>query len=72
MGKWLLYKNSRSHLTLVYLNLVNGTRSDCGEVRADTPEPMVLDWIMSTETVQAGDLIQLPGQILTVGSEARA
>lgn len=72
MGKWRLFKNERDFLSLVHLNLLTGRVSDCGELRLDTPEQMVIDWIMHTDAVRPGDVIQFPTRTLTVAREARA
>lgn len=74
MAKWILYRNARSHLTLLYRNLINGTTFCCGELRSDTPLPTILEWIITQTAAQPGDIIMLPdkqvAQILPSQAEA--
>lgn len=73
MAKWILYKNSRSHLTLLYKNLVNGSVHNCGELRADTPATMILDWVLKQAATAPGDFIAFPdGTIVPLLQQAQA
>lgn len=73
MGKWVLYQNNRSFLTLIHLNLLNGVRYDCGELRADTPLSMILKWIVSQDASRPGDVLVFHDQVISVASQgARA
>lgn len=69
MAKWTLFENKASNLTLKYDNVVNGEAFNCGELRSDTPEKMVVEWIVTQEAVQPFDVITLPGgkQLHVVG-----
>ena len=60
MAKWILYRNARANLTLLYKNLINGTTFCCGELRTDTPLPMIIEWILNQKAAQSGDIIKLP------------
>lgn len=62
MARWVLYENNRNHLTLLYENATNGRVFNCGELRRDTPEQMIVQWVLEQEAAQPGDLISLRGR----------
>ena len=57
MAMWSCYQNRRGNLSLLYRT--SEQVHDCGEMRMDTPESMVLEWVLS-RTYVAGDIIHLP------------
>jgi hypothetical protein len=67
MGQWILFVNNRQHLSLVYKNLANDESFNCGELRADTPAAMVLQWVLEQEAHRPGDVITFPdGSVVQV------
>lgn len=75
MGKWLLYQSSADARILRFLhrNLSTGEVFDCGNLDGvNTPELMILQWIVDQEAFRPGDLIIMPSGPLMVGQEARA
>lgn len=75
MGKWTIYENNRGFLSFTHLNLLNGSTFNCGELRRDTPNLMILQWILASGSSTSGDLVQFAdGQVVTLNlsREARA
>lgn len=67
MAKWVAYENRRSHVTLMYRNLISGSTFTCGELRRDTPGLMIVQWVVDQAAMQTGDLIKLPdGNVLQI------
>ena len=58
MAKWIIYENRDQHLTLLYRNLVNGEVFECGQLRADTPRKLIVDWVVHQDTARPGDIIK--------------
>ncbi len=73
MAKWVLYENNRKFLTLLYRNIVTGAVFNCGELRADTPAQMILEWVLEQPAHQAGDIIKFPdGSVIQVSTTTQA
>jgi hypothetical protein len=73
MGKWTVYENNRGFFSFTHLNLLNGTTFNCGELRRDTPNLMILQWILESGSSTSGDVVQFAdGQVVTLNKEARA
>jgi hypothetical protein len=46
MAIWHLYRQSDGHLGLAYENRATGALFKCGTVRADTPNALVVSWVV--------------------------
>jgi len=57
MAKWQVYGNRNGNLTFSYLNTATKQVHVCGELRADTPKGMVVDWVMQQGDPNPGDVI---------------
>lgn len=60
MAQWVVYENSRNSLTLLYRNRDNGCIHNCGDIRKDTPQSMVVDLAVKAEASRPGDIIRFP------------
>lgn len=73
MSKWLWYLNRHNCFTFLHRNLLEGTIFNCGDLRHDTPDEMVVEWIVNQEACQVGDVIRMPnGDVLSILPEAQA
>lgn len=61
MAKWVLGKTPTGTLELIYRNSITGASHACGEVRADTPLTLIVDWVVKSDASSAGDFILFPG-----------
>ena len=59
MATWVAFENKHGNLTLLYRNLSNGAVQTCGELRRDTSERMILEWVIGTGQPCPGDLIKM-------------
>lgn len=60
MAQWVVYENSRNSLTLLYRNKDNGCIHNCGDIRKDTPQSMVVALAVKAEAGRPGDIIRFP------------
>ncbi|MCI0569381.1 MAG: hypothetical protein L0Y66_01385 [Myxococcaceae bacterium] len=74
MAKWLIERQEDGLLRLTYVNLQASTTFHCGDLRADTPLDLIVEWIVTKGAPNPGDWIVTPDQhVLLLGSEgARA
>jgi hypothetical protein len=60
MAKWLLYLRSDGRFGALYANTYTGVSERLGELTPDTPEDMIIKWVLSTERWRPGDILQFP------------
>lgn len=46
MAKWVVYQQRTGNLVMLHVNLMTGRAEKLGFMRKDTPEEMMLDWIV--------------------------
>lgn len=59
MAKWITFRNSHGHLKLVFANVYTGQSEALGIMRSDTPDEMVIDWVIQQGNPSTGDIILL-------------
>lgn len=60
MAKWIVRRQDSSTYNLYYEHQLPIHNFFCGELRADTPPMMILDWILHQEATRPYDLVQFP------------
>ena len=71
MAIWCCYPNGRGNLTLKYKNQLTGQTHQCGELRSDTPDAMIVDWVINKGDANPGDQIRLQnGLVLAISRES--
>ncbi|MCI0674077.1 MAG: hypothetical protein L0Y64_26825 [Myxococcaceae bacterium] len=69
MAKWLIGRREDGHLRLTHVNLQTGMTFHCGDLRADTPLDLIVEWIVTKGAPNPGDWIVTPDQqVLLLGS----
>lgn len=67
MAKWICYRQTDGHLMMVYVNCMTGAWEKLGRMRRDTPEDLVIDWVVKQAKPAPGDVIKLPsGRTLSI------
>ena len=61
MAVWRVASTRGGGLRITYSNAAAGSVFTCGVVRGDTPEPLIIDWVVSQDAAVPWDLVVLPG-----------
>ncbi|MCI0573868.1 MAG: hypothetical protein L0Y66_24290 [Myxococcaceae bacterium] len=70
MAKWLIERREEGLLRLTYIYLQTGKTFHCGDLRADTPLDLIVEWIVTKGEPNPGDWIVTPDRhVLFLGSE---
>lgn len=66
MALWRIYENGARNYCVLYVNLATSAAEVLGHVRGETPLHEVVDWIVRQGQPDAGDVIVLPGRVLSL------
>jgi hypothetical protein len=65
MARWLINPKGKRTLTVRYET--RGQETNCGDIRVDTPEAIVLDWVLKQTSSQPWDTIHFrDGRVATL------
>ena len=60
MAKWLVYRRRDNDFTIMYCNLQTGRNEKLGDLRGDTKDEHIVDWVMQNSNTVPGDMVVLP------------